>query len=259
MFPKLNEIIAVLERLAPPHLAEEWDNSGLMVGKKNAEVRKILLALDATDVVLKEAVEIGANLVITHHPMVFAPLKSVNDDDWVGKKLIYAIENGVSVYAAHTNLDTAQGGTNDAFAQMLGLTDIKPLDEFGRGRVGLLPQNIAIEKLAELAKKRLELDAVRCVGDVSRVAQKVAICTGSGMSMFGDAIKSKADVFITADVKYHEALIAQESGLPIIDATHYASENLVFASLKTYLDAEFKGRGIDVVISKIDGQPFVNI
>jgi dinuclear metal center YbgI/SA1388 family protein len=257
-----------MEKIAPTHLAESWDNVGLLVGDSNAYISKLLLALDATDEVIDEAIKVKANLIITHHPILFKPVKSVTTSTLNGR-LYKLIQNNISVYAAHTNFDIASGGTSDILAEKLNLKQIDVLEPtvdfenktYGIGRIGTLQEETTFLDFIKILKEVLGLKRLNVVGDLSKKIKKVALSTGSGSEYLEQAYKKGADVYISGDVKYHDAQIAQELGICWVDATHYASENLAMPILKQYLEQEFSLKKLDVEIfvSEINGQPFVNI
>lgn len=267
MSVKCKDIMWIMEDLAPARFAEQWDNPGLNVGNPEADINRILIALDATERVIDEAIEKKADLIITHHPLIFYALKKINYSDAAGRKIIKLIENKIGVYAAHTNLDAANGGTNDVLAHILGLEDVKVLvpgaeNGTGMGRVGELEEDITLGLFAVKVKEYLGLDAARTVGNLSAKVKKVALCTGAGFEFIDDAIKAGCDVFITADVRYHEAMTAVDKNIAVIDATHYATENIIVPVLVKYVKQKLQNRGIDdveVIGSSINGQTFVHI
>lgn len=261
----VGEICDLLERLAPEALAEEWDNVGLLVGRRGAEVGKILVALDVTGEVISEAVSAGAGMIVSHHPVIFKPVSSVNDETPQGRRLLELIENKIAVYSAHTNLDIAKGGTNDTLAEELGLLEIEGIifDDKGEnyiGRAGRLEQPMELRRLAGLVKEKLSLETARFVGNGSSIVGKAGICTGSGAkySYFRQVKDAGCDVYITGDISYHQAQEALDCGLCLIDATHYASEAVVVGRLCNYLK-DGLGKDIEIIHSKVDGQVFGNI
>ena len=267
MSVKCRDIMWLMEDLAPSSYAEEWDNPGLNVGDAEAEVKKILVALDATEAVIDEAIEKGADMIVTHHPLLFHPVKKINYDRPDGRKIIKLIKNGINMFAAHTNLDSAKGGTNDTLARLIGLENISVLtaecgDGEGMGRIGDIPGDVTLGMLSVKVKETLGLDAVRVVGNLSSKVKKAALCTGAGMDFLDDAIDAGCDVFITADVRYHEAMDAIDKNIALIDGTHYATENIIVPVLADYLRKKLSNRGVrdvEVLESSVDGQTFVHI
>lgn len=258
----VENIIEKLNILAPEHLAQNWDNIGLQIGSNNQKVSKILLALDATTKVIDEAIALGADMIITHHPLIFSPLKSIVEDNPKGNNVYRLIKNNISLYVMHTNFDTAFGGTNDILGAKIGLKNMSVInpDEngMGIGRIGETGTTTTMKELSQILKDQLDLSYVRVVGDINTPVNKVAICTGSGMSFIESTI-GKADVFITGDVKYHEAQDAKDMGMGIIDVGHYGSENIAMPSIKVYLDEFAKKENIEIVVSEINEDPFVTI
>jgi len=258
MSVKVDQIVGKLVGLAPEYLAEDWDNIGLQIGSMDNDISKILVALDATERVIDEAVEIGANMIIVHHPMIFNPLKKVTKDDPIGKSIYKLIKNDISLYVMHTNFDAAFGGTNDVLSNIIGLYNIEGLtandDGLGIGRKGDIKAT-TIEGLAHKLKKDLNLPYARIVGKPGQEVKKVAICTGSGMSYLKHAI-GLADVFITGDVKFHEAQGALENNIGIIDVGHYGSENIAMPSIKEYMQEFIEENNIEMIVSQINEDPF---
>lgn len=268
MLVKCKEIIKCMEDIAPVYLAENWDNVGLLVGDKDSAVSKILLALDATDEVIEEAIYYKADMIITHHPIIFKPIKSITAETLNGK-IYKLIKNNISIYSAHTNFDIAFGGTSDILARKLGLCDIQVLEPtavfddqtYGVGRIGELKDCVVFGDFVNTLKDILDIASVNVIGDLSKKLKRIALCTGSGSEYLMKAYHKGADLYISADVKYHDAQMAQELGIGWVDATHYASENIAIPVLKQYLEDQFNLRNYEVecFVSKINGQPFVNI
>lgn len=247
-------IIEQFEAWAPANTAEEWDNVGLLIGDAAQPVEKILVALDATEEVIKEAVTGGFDFIITHHPLVYNPIKSITTADRTGRKIISLIKNGIGCFCAHTNLDKAQGGVNDCLAEKIGLSGLSPLeDESGLGRVGELTDEISLSYLAGRVKTALGLDAVRFAGDPGKSIKKIAICggDGSGSRYVNAAIAKNCDVYITGDLRYHIVQESLEQNLAFIDVTHYASENPVINAIVSCLKGD-----VEVFASNINGQVF---
>lgn len=365
---KCKDVCKHIEELCPRELAIEWDNVGLLVGDPEQEVRKVLVALDATPEVINEAIHDKADMIVTHHPLFNpkfgGPIKNITTDSITGKAIYSLIKNNIAIYCAHTNLDIAQGGINDVLVDLFQLKnvnllettdtgklkklvvfvpqshlenvrsaiskagagwtgnysdctfqcqgegtfkgleganpyigsvgelekvqehrletifteeiqtgvinamleahpyeevayDIYPLENKGKqvglGRVGELPNEIELFDFAKIVKQKLKLDNIRIVGDIKTKVKKVAICSGSGMSLLKHVKDCRADVYITGDVKYHDAQEALAWGINIIDAGHYQSENIIVPVLKKYIE---KIDGVEVLESRIDGNPF---
>ena len=343
---RLTDIIGLLNQLCPPALAEEWDNVGLQVGDPKAEVTKVLVCLDAEEIAVQEAQRLGAELIVSHHPLIFRPIKHLSPTDMTGRVLFQAIKQDIAVVSAHTNLDRAADGLNDWLAQRLGITNIVPLErpqkghfyklvvyvppeyamevrdavfaagaghidaydhcsfssrgtgtfrgnqgtqpfigtpgeleateevrletilpvslsnkivsrmlkahpyeevaydliplekerhDVGLGRVGQLEQTISLQQFAEQVKVNLQLPALKLVGDLQQQINRVAVCGGTGMSLFSAAVSHGADCLVTADIKFHEAQRARAEGVALIDAGHFATEQIMVAELSQRL------------------------
>ena len=235
---KVRDIIAVIEDFAPLSIQEGWDNSGLCVGSPEAEVSSVLFALDCTESLVDEAIECGADMIITHHPLIFSGLKKISPEDQVGAAVIKAIKNGISIYAAHTNADKVVAGVSGAMAAKLGLVDVQILDEDGEGTglgvVGNLPQPLAVESVMSLVKDRFSLKVLKSSKPLDGMITRVAMCGGSGGSLIGAARKSGAQLYISGDISYHNFFTPE--GFMIMDIGHYESEieivNILFSLIR---------------------------
>ena len=342
----LADIIGLLNQLCPPDLAEDWDNVGLQVGDPTAVISKILVCLDAEEVAVHEALRLGAQLIISHHPLIFRPLSRLTPADMTGRVLFQAIKKDISIVSAHTNLDRATDGLNDWLAQRLGVMDVVPLEppesghfyklvvyvpsshqlavrqaafsagagqigsydqcsfnsqgigtfrgnqesepfigipgeletteeirfetilpgslvskvisrvikahpyeevaydlirlenkrlDIGLGRVGQLEQTVSLQQFAEQVKIKLHLPALKLVGELQQQVKRVAVCGGTGMSLFSAAVRQGADCLVTADIKFHEAQRARAEGVALIDAGHFATEQIMVEELSKRL------------------------
>ena len=240
------EIMQALEKIAPKELAEDWDNPGLLVGKPSQPVSKILISLDVTLEVVNKAISDRANIIVAHHPIIFRAVKKFRTDKPLGRLLELLIKNNIAVIAVHTNLDTVCGGVNDILANKLGLQYIHPLipleqdinKGFGLGRVGVLSEPMEIRELAKQVKNALPTAGIRIVEVENRTVKKVALCGGAGAEFIGQAASLGADVFITGDVKYHEAQQARGLGIHLIDAGHFGTEFPIVSILADRLEHE---------------------
>ena len=224
----VNDIIKVMDGIAPPNLAEPWDNVGLLVGRSSNTVKKLMVALDVSPEVVEQAVEHKVQMLVTHHPVIFDPIKKMTDRSWQHKLLLDCAENKIAVYSAHTSLDSVLGGVNDVLAEKIGLLHTEVLvpaagGEAGLGRVGCLHEPMTLQEFSEKIKTVLKLDNI-IAGDAGRRVSKVAVCGGAGAEFIDEALAAGADTFVTGDVKYHTAQNAVYSGLNIIDATHQGTE-----------------------------------
>ena len=239
------EIIKEIEARFPKHYAMEWDNVGLQVGRSDKEVKRIYLALDATDEVIEEAADWGADMLITHHPMIFKAMKKINDEDFIGRRVLKLIRDDISYYAMHTNYDVI--GMADLSADYLKLQDTKVLtvtDESGEqpegfGRVGKLPRAMTLGEFGKYVKECNCLPDVRVYGDLDQRIETVAICTGSGKSMIRDVMAAGADVYVTGDIDYHTAIDTMADGLAIVDAGHYGTEYIFAEAMERELNEAF--------------------
>lgn len=232
----LKDWIGDMERVAPPELAMEWDNIGLLVSPVNTEIRTVLVALDCTVAVAEEAATIGAQLVLTHHPVLFTGTKRMLSDDPVTAAVYRLIRHGIGLYAAHTNLDAAQGGVNDALAACLGLSDVKPLPPDDLGRVGILSEPLPLSAMASHVERELSCTAL-ATGDPQRMVRRVALVGGSGGEDISAAVAAGADVLVTGECRHHQALEAMELGLALLACGHYETERVVLKPLIARLQA----------------------
>ena len=232
---KVRDIIAVIEEFAPLSIQEGWDNSGLCVGSPDDEVTSALFALDCTEELVDEAVACGADMIITHHPLIFSGLKKISPDDQVGAAVIKAIKNGIAIYAAHTNADKVIAGVSGAMAAKLGLADVRILSEDGEGTglgvVGDLPQPLTADEAVALVKEKFGLKMLKASRPSGGLISRVAMCGGSGGSLIGAARRSGAQLYISGDISYHNFFAPE--GFMIMDIGHYESEieivNILFS------------------------------
>ncbi|OUO94881.1 Nif3-like dinuclear metal center hexameric protein [Cloacibacillus sp. An23] len=233
---KLSDIIEAIEKRAPKEWAEPWDNPGLQAGERGAEVRRIAVALDASPRAVARAAELGCGLLLTHHPIIFRPVKSVTDDCHVGKTLLAAVKNGVALYAAHTNWDSSPEGVNFVLASQLGLKNIKPLipsqsGAWGLGAAGDLPRGVHFGALGELLRERWNLTELSLYGDLNGCVRRVALGGGACMDFWPEALALGAQCFITSDVTYHPREEAAESGLYVAACDHGEMERVSLPAL----------------------------
>lgn len=239
-------VMNALERIAPRHLAEDWDNTGLLVGSYAQKVERILVALDVDDTVVAEAIERRADMIVAHHPAIFRGMKHLRTDLPLGRRLAALLTHGIAVAAAHTNLDMTRGGVNDVLVAHLGLEKLSAFvvtkQEDGAteslGRIGTLPAPVAIDDFAHRVRERLGVSHVRLVRAADRPVRRVAVCGGAGAEFIDTAVRRGADVYLTGDVKYHEAQRAAEQGMHLIDAGHFGTERPVLPVLADLLRAE---------------------
>ena len=239
------DIMKVIEATYPKHAALEWDNVGLLVGRTEKEVKKIYVALDATDEVIARAVAADADMLITHHPLLFSPLKKITDEHFIGSRVVKLLQHDISYYAMHTNYDVC--GMADISAAILGLDGAETLEVTdkesmeGIGKVGDFSGPMSLQSCGEFIKEKFQLDSVKVFGDLSSTVQRVAICPGSGKGMTELALEKNADVLVTGDIGHHEGIDAVAQGLAIIDAGHYGLEHIFIEDMANYLRKNIEG------------------
>ena len=261
--PTVNDVLEFLTSIAPVEMKMEFDNIGLLVGRSGGDASKIIVSLDITHDVISEALDTGAGLIVSHHPL-FISLKNVTDTDIAGDKAIRLLSGGISAICMHTNLDAARGGTGDTLAQAAGIS--KGFDEaellaadgklengqvFSYGRFGLLEKPIPLREYLPLLKTSLNADGLR-YHDAGKDVFKIACVGGSGGDALAHAVRQNCDTFITADIKYSAFLQAKELGINLIDGGHFPTENLLIAPLSEKLSAAFPEAC--VTVSKRHGQ-----
>lgn len=231
---KVSDVVKAMKSLAPVELAEEWDNVGLLIGNRDREVHKILVMLDFDQQGLKEALETGADMIVTHHPAIMPKISTITDPLY-----LELIENKISLCSMHTNLDSADEGVNQVLAETLGLSDIEPVDFDGLfGRIGYINE-CTLGEFIQTVKLALDIEHVRYVGSKHTIIKKVAVVGGAGADFIPNVKLAECDVYVTADVKYHQAQQAAKIGLNIIDAGHFETENPVIYKVARYLRSVF--------------------
>lgn len=222
------DVIEALEEFAPLSVQEKWDNSGLCIGNPQTPLEGILIGLDCTETLVDEAVACGANLIVTHHPLLFSGLKKISDRDPVGAAVIKAVRSGIAVYCSHTPSDKVFGGVSFAMAERLSLRNVSILEpddpgsKTGLGAVGDLAEPLQAEAFVEVVKRAFGLSVLRCSKPVGGEITRVALCGGSGAEFIPDAIRSGAQAYICGDVSYHRFFCPE--GFMVMDIGHYESE-----------------------------------
>lgn len=251
---RVSDICNIMEQIAPTEYAEDYDNVGLLVGDVNSEVTGILITLDATVDTVDLALKHKCNLIITHHPLIFSPLKRVTANGAIDSVVYKLISNNISLYSAHTNFDKADGGTDDVLAKAIGMvapqrlcTEILNGKNIGLGRYG----NITPVSAGELKKVLFEQTGSSPVSTScdDKIIRCVASCAGSGGSLIEYALEKKADIFITGETDYHKALDAKRAGLDIMLCSHAASEQISLNSLKSALQNRLNGVKYNIVVT----------
>lgn len=236
------EIMQVIEAAYPRSAALDFDNVGLLAGRAGKEVNRVYLALDATDAVIDRAIEAGADMLITHHPLIFSPMKRVTDEDFIGRRVVKLIQNDIAYYAMHTNYDVL--GMATLSEKILGIKNSQVLDvtmcedgnEEGIGRVGDLEKPMTLEECCVYVKHKLKLGSLKVFGDMNGTVSRLAVSPGSGKSAVAPAIAKGADVLVTGDIGHHDGLDAVEQGLAVIDAGHYGTEYIFIDDMKHFLE-----------------------
>ena len=253
------QICRWMEEWADPAMAESYDNVGLLIGRRDRMVDTVLTALDASEAVIDYGIREGVQMIVAHHPMPFRPLHRITDGSRDGRRVLSLAEHQIALYAAHTNLDCAVGGTSDMAAKRLGLLDVRPLvhregfgEGAGMGRIGMLPAAMELAEFIEHVKRALSIPYIRVVSAARRrTIQRVALCAGSGMEFAQEAYKRQADAYLTGDITYHGAEEALTMDMVLLDGGHYGTERIAADGIRKYLT----GRSSELkVISYPDGR-----
>lgn len=243
---RCSEIINILEELAPHRMACEWDNPGLLAGRKEKEVKKLLLCVDADDEAVALAVRQGADMIVSHHPLIFRSIKRVTDEDFIGRRLVEMIQSDLSCFAMHTNFDSAPGCMADLAAERIGICGGEPLEAMGEengvlygiGKTGSLKTPVTGMELARRVKETFGLPFVTVYGEglwEKELVVRAAVCPGSGDSTIQAALEKGAQALITGDIGHHAGIDAAAQGLMIIDAGHYGLEHIFMDYMEGYL------------------------
>lgn len=253
------ELIEKLNILCPPEYAMPWDNSGLITGRWDRDIKTVYIALDASDAAVAAAVQTGADFLLTHHPLVFSALKKISDDDFTGRRLLTLTEHKINCFAMHTNFDVAVMA--DLAAKKLGLLNAVPLEVTtetesgakGIGKTGDLKSPVTLDSYAAEIKQIFDLKTVAVFGDMQKVISRAAICPGSGKSTIDNAVKAGADVLVTGDIGHHEGIDALACNLAIIDAGHQGIEKIFIDYMKAYFENSLPEIN---VVTEISRAPF---
>lgn len=244
--PQIQQVVDFLNEFAPPSLAAEWDNVGLLVGDPHLAAAKIMTCLTITESTATEAIAEGASLIVSHHPLPFRPLKHITTANATGSLLWKLIGAGISIHSPHTAFDSAVAGINQLWSEKLQLVNVEPLESVvdaspgtGIGRFGSFAKPISIGQLAQQIASTFKLPGVQVVGDAARIVQKAAIACGSGGSMLAKAAKAKCDLFITGEATFHTCLESEAFGMAMLLTGHYASERFGVESLAEKLQVKF--------------------
>jgi len=257
---KIKQVINFLEQYAPLEYQESYDNCGLIIGNANAELKSVLITLDCIESVIDEAIETGCNLIVAHHPIIFSGLKKINGTNYIERTVIKAIKNDIAIYAIHTNLDNVYNGVSAKIADKLGIENCKVLatknemenSSVGSGILGTLKTPVSSADFLKQLKSSMQTNCVRHTALVKDEIKTVAVCGGSGSFLLNNAIVAQADIFITADFKYHEFFDA-ENQIIIADIGHYESEQFTKDLIYDMLTDNFTK--FAVRLSKVNTNP----
>ncbi len=262
---KVSDFEKYIEEIAPLRLQEAWDNSGWQLKLKNGEFFKILIGMEVTSQVVSEAIELRADLILTHHPLIFTPLKMIDQKYVTGNLIKRLIENNISVYSVHTNFDIVEKGNNDYIGELLGFENIGLMDgdETEICRVGMVSSgSIMLEDLISWAEERIGVSRkfFSLVGDKTKYIKKVGWCSGAGGDFIELAHKNQCDLYITGDVKYHGAQLAKELNLAVLDLGHFGTEYLFTENMYELLNEKLdKFKEVDIIKSCVNLNPFTEI
>lgn len=260
---KTGDILEKLAKEYPLSMALSWDNSGLQVGRSDRETDRIFVALDATEDVVEQCIKSGAQLLLTHHPLLMSGIRRISENDMYGRKILSMIENGITHYAMHTNYDVvlmtelAQKAMQMKDTSVLEVTGVHEDGQaYGIGCVGDLPQKMTARECCGFVKNAFGLENVRLFGNPERKIFKAALSPGSGKSMINSALKAEADILITGDIGHHDGLDAVDQGLLVMDAGHYGLEHIFIAQMKQYLMENFPDVQVECAEIKAPFQVF---
>lgn len=257
---KCSDIVKLLSELAPESCACDWDNPGLLAGRSDKEVKTIYIALDATDEVVEAAVSCGADMLLTHHPLIFKAIKKVNDQNFITRRLVRLIQADISYYAMHTNFDSAPGCMADLAAGKLGLTDCLPLESLGQlgespygvGKTGFLAEPMTVRELGQFVKEAFHLPFAQIYGPalLDQTVSRVSVCPGAGGSEIEGALAAGSQALITGDISHHQGIDAAARGMAVIDGGHYGLEQMFIPFMEEYLKNRLKDQGILLIPAK---------
>ena len=248
---KASELVRPIEEFAPVHEQEKWDNCGFSVGDPQKEISKALIALDCTEAVVDEAIETGADIIITHHPLIFGGVKKITPQNELGRIIYKAVKNNIAIYAAHTNMDKAAGGVSAVMADKLGLCSREILTPDGFGIAGTLEEELSVEELVGKLNNAVGVDVIRCSAPLDDKISRVAVCGGSGKSFIADAMAKGAQVYVTGDITYHD--FYAQKGFMVMDIGHYFSEYSIVDVFANIVSKNFPNFAVS--ISKRNNNP----
>ena len=265
----VGRIAQLMDDIAPERWAEGWDNVGLLLGNRKFQVQRLMVVLDLSPSVVEEAIKKRVDMIISHHPLIFSPLKRIVGDSIEGRLIMPLISNNIAVYCAHTNLDMAKGGVDDSLAQVLGLKDVRllnsedmdQLSKPGFGRWGRLDAPIPLKEFVQFVGKTLKVPSIDIIGKDNKMIRTVALCAGSGSDFMRQAQKMGVDLFVTGEIKYHDALMADWLGIDLMAIGHFYSEIPVIKELiirlQMIMDSlQYK---VEIVESEMQRSPYSRI
>lgn len=257
---RMDDFIREVENIAPLELQEPWDNSGIQIRAGNNEISKVLVALEINERVIDEAIGAGADMILTHHPLLFEEIKKIDSNEVAGNHIVKLIRRGISVYSSHTPFDKCIGGNNDYLGSILGIEDIGPMpgDESAICRIGNLAFPMTCAEFAEHAScvLRIEKHFFHFAGIPDELVSKIGWCTGAGAEFLDTAVAAGCDLFLTGDVKYHTAQHARDLGMNVLDCGHYGTEYIFCENMRSKLD---KFYNLDIIQSRVNINPFAAI
>jgi len=257
---EMKKIIEAIEKIAPLELVPDWDNSGIQIDAGKKEAKKVLVALEITSAVINEAKEKKVDLIVIHHPLLFYPINKIDQSTIIGNQIIELIKAEISVYAAHMNFDLTDGGNIDYLVSKLKLKNVQKFEGDYVGSFGELSETISFDEMCRYLKSSFDVSSIEVVGKTSAIIKKVGICCGAGFSVeaIEQAFQKGCDVYISGDVKYHEAQYARERGICLIDAGHYGTEKFFVQNLTAKLE-EVIGKEVEIIASDQNINPFTYI
>lgn len=255
----VRDVVRIIQKSVPEEMQEDWDNSGIQIGFNERKVNKILTCLEVTGEVINEAIDRNADMIVSHHPLIFGGISSIDSDIPLGNMILRLIQAQISVYSSHTPFDLIDGGNNDVMAELLGLSDVHTVSGDGFCKAGVLSEAISFEEFIRYTADRLDLDIrkVRAAGNKEKVITSVALCTGAGAEYAGAAARAGYDCLVTGDVKHHEALDAAADDFCIVDAGHYGTEKFFNHSMALRLAGLTGEKNVEIIESSVVTDPFI--
>lgn len=240
---KQTEIIDFLNNVAPPQLAESYDNVGLLLGESQKDVHKVLVTLDVDEMVIQEAKTLGAEMILSHHPLIFTPLKRITGEDGLSKAVMALLKHDISLVSVHTNFDSVKFGLGyaflDKFADTVHRASLDGDAENGIGRIADMKKPIAFEELLRNIKQAFGIRSLRYVGDEKKIIRKIATVNGGGAEYIYAAKEQGADCFVSGDIKYHQARFSYENDIALVEVPHYNAEIMFCHMMKDMLAQQF--------------------